>query len=138
MALYIKIPKDINKIKDKAVWKLTKRQVVIFGIGFALGFAVYWLTYKSLGMQTAAILFFCIGCPFFMAAIYDDKSVFKLEKVIVNIIRHNICPKIRPYKTENVYRQINETIEYNEEVEMLETGRKKVKVRKNQKRSVVK
>ncbi len=131
MALYIKIPKDPNKIKDKAVGKLTKRQAVIFCIGFALGLAVYWLTYKTAGVQTAAVLFFCVGCPFFITAMYDDKSVFKLEKNVVNIIRYNIYPKIRPYKTENAYRQINEAIEYNEEVEMLETGRKKVKVRKN-------
>lgn len=121
----------MNNIKDKFIWKLTKRQVVFLAIGFTLGLAVYWLTYKSVGTQTAMILFFCLACPFFLISAYDDKSTFTFDKIITNIIRHKIYPKIRPYKTQNIYRQITEAIEYSEEVEMLETGRKKVKIRKN-------
>lgn len=131
MALYVKIPKDMNNIKDRFIWKLTKRQVIFLAIGFALGFAIYWLTYKTVGTQTALILFFCLACPFFLISWYDDKNTFTIDKVVTNIIRYNIYPKIRPYKTENVYRQITEAIEYKEEVEMLETGRKKVKIRKD-------
>ena len=129
MALYMKIPKDMNEIKDKVIWKFTKRQAIFFGIGFALGLAVYWLTYKMIGTQTAAILFFCFGSPFFLTGMYE-KNGFTLEKVAANIIRYKIFPKIRPYKTRNAYRQINEALEYKEEVEMLETGRKKVKIYK--------
>lgn len=131
LALYVKIPKDMDNIKDRFIWKFTKRQVVFLAIGFAIGFAVYWLTYKSLGTQTAIILFFCLACPFFLISAYEDKSTFTFDKIAANIIRHKIFPKIRPYKTENIYRQITEAIEYKEEVEMLETGRKKVKVNKN-------
>lgn len=130
MALYMKIPKDMNNIKDKVIWKLTKRQVIFFGIGFALGFIVYWLTYKILGMQTASILFFGVGCPFFLAGNYEKDGI-TLEKMALNIIRYKLYPKIRPYRTENVYRQIKKALEYKEEVEMLETGRKKVKISKN-------
>lgn len=131
MALYVKIPKDMNNIKDRFIWKLTKRQVIFLTIGFALGLTVYWLTYKSVGVQTACIFFFCLACPFFLILMYEDKSTFTFDKIAANMIRHKIYPKIRPYKTKNVYRQISEAIEYSEEVEMLETGRKKVKVRKN-------
>ncbi len=127
MALYMKIPKDMNNIKDKAIWKFTKRQAIFFGIGFALGLVVYWLTYKAIGTQTAAILLFCIASPFVLTGMYE-KNGFTLEKIAANIIRYKIFPKIRPYRTRNVYRQIGEALEYKEEVEMLETGRKKVKI----------
>lgn len=131
MALYMKIPKDMNNIKDKVIWKLTKRQVIIFGIGLALGFIVYWLTYKIVGMSTASMLLFVVGCPFFLVGNYDSKNGITLEKIALNIIRYKIFPKIRPYRTENIYRQINNALEYKEEVEMLETGRKKVEISKN-------
>ena len=44
MALYMKIPKDIDGIKDTVVSRLTKRQIIFYGIGLALGFTTYWLT----------------------------------------------------------------------------------------------
>ena len=125
MALYMKIPKDMNQIKDKAVWKFTKRQAIYCGIGLALAFATYWLTYKEVGSSTAAVLLFCVGSPFFIIGNYE-KNGLTFEKIISNRIRFAIMPKVRLYRSENIYRQIIETIEYNEEVEMLETCRKKV------------
>lgn len=127
MALYMKIPKDMNGIKDTVMLKMTKRQLIFNGIGLALGLSVFWLTYKQLGTSTAAIFLFCLGCPFFIMGMYE-KNGFTLEKILANIIRYNLYPKFRPYKTENIYRKIAEEIEYNEEVKMLETGRKKVKL----------
>lgn len=128
MALYMKIPKDLNGIKDKVVFHLTKRQLVFFSIGLVIGFTVYWFTYKSLGTSTAAVLLFLCASPFFITGMYVDiNSGFTLERKIANIIRYNICPKIRPYKTENIYRKMQDCTEYKEEVRMLETGRKKVK-----------
>ena len=46
MALYMKIPKDMNGIKDTVMFKMTKRQLIFNAIGLALGFTVFWLTYK--------------------------------------------------------------------------------------------
>lgn len=135
MALYMKIPKDLNGIKDKVAMNLTKRQLICFGLGLAVGLTMYWLTYNSLGTQTAAVLLFCFGSPFFIVGLYKDKNGFPLEKMALNLIRFNICPKIRPYKTDNIYRQIIDEIEYTEEVEMVETGRKKVKIQENKNRT---
>ena len=55
MALYVKIPKDMNGIKEKMIMNLTKRQVIFFGIGLTLGFGLYWLTYKTLGVETSSM-----------------------------------------------------------------------------------
>lgn len=126
MALYVKIPKDLNGIKDKVVFKLTKRQIVFFGLGLAVGLSTYWLTYKTIGTTAATVLLFCFGSPFFLTAMYSKYGVFTLEKIAANLIRHNICPKIRPYRTENVYRLMAVESEYKKEVKMLETGRKQI------------
>lgn len=126
MALYVKIPKDLNGIKDKVIGGLTKRQIIFFGTGLAIGLASYWLTYKALGTSGAAVLLFCFGSPFFLAGMYTKYGVFTLETIAANLIRRFICPRIRPYRTDNVYRQIISDTQYKKEVKMLETGRKKV------------
>lgn len=138
MALYMKIPKDLNGIKEKVILGLTKRQIFFFGIGLALGLTVYWLTYKSIGTSSAAVLLFLIGSPFFLIAMYVKDGFFTFEKIAANMIRRHICPIIRTYKTENVYRQITEEIQYKKEVEMLETGRKKVQIPENKNSRTVK
>ncbi len=126
MALYVKIPKDLNGIKDKVIFKLTKRQLIFFGTGLAVGLSSYWLTYKAIGTSAAAVLLFCFGSPFFLTGMYTKYGVFTLEKIAANFIRRLICPKIRPYRTDNIYRQIMSDSEYKKEVKMLETGRKEI------------
>lgn len=126
MALYVKIPKDMNAIKDTVVSKLTKRQIIFFGLGLAIGLSTYWLTYTAIGTSGAAVLLFCFGSPFFLTAMYTKYGIFTLEKILANLLRVNICPKIRPYKTENIYRLIKTETEYKKEVKMLETGRKQI------------
>ena len=44
MAHYVQIPKDLNDIKQKFMFGLTKRQVVSFGIGGVLGIPLFFLT----------------------------------------------------------------------------------------------
>lgn len=78
MALYMKIPKDMNAIRDTVMLKMTKRQLIYNTIGLALGLSVFWLTYKSLGTSTASILLLCLGCPFFIMGGYI-KMDFRLK-----------------------------------------------------------
>ena len=49
MAHYVQIPKDLNDIKQKFMFGLTKRQVVSFGIGGVLGIPLFFLT-RSTGI----------------------------------------------------------------------------------------
>ena len=44
MAHYVSIPKDLNDIKEKFMMGFTKRQVICFGIGLAVGAPVFFLT----------------------------------------------------------------------------------------------
>ena len=76
---YVPVPKDLNAVKTKVLLNLTKRQLVCFSAGAAL------------------------GVPLFFLAMYE-KNGQPLEKIVRNIVQ--VCflrPKQRPYATNNFY-----------------------------------
>lgn len=125
--MYIKIPKDLEAITQKTALNLTTRQLICFAPGIVLGLLTYWATYKSLGTSTAGVLLFIVGTPFFILGLYKNATTGDtLEQTLAKIIRFNLFPKIRLYRSENIYRQISNEIEYIEDLEMLRTGKKKI------------
>ena len=52
---YVSIPKDLNTVKTKVLFNLTKRQLVCFGCGAAIGVPLFFLTKAHTGVSTAAI-----------------------------------------------------------------------------------
>lgn len=112
---YVQVPKDLTKVKTKVMFNLTKRQLVCFGGGGALGVGFYFLTKNALGTTVAASIMILLVLPFFMFAVYE-KDGRPLEKVLMNVIRAKfLVPGIRPYKTENMYAVIQREI-YKQEV----------------------
>ena len=58
--------------------------------------------------------------PFFFLAMYE-KDGFPAEKILYFMIRQKfLTPGIRPYKSENIYRSLEETARIKEEVRKLE------------------
>ena len=41
---YVNVPNDLSKIKTKIAFNLTKRQLICFGMGAAIGVPTYLLT----------------------------------------------------------------------------------------------
>ena len=81
---YVPVPKDLNAVKTKVLLNLTKRQLVCFSAGAALGVPL-----------------------FFLLAMYE-KNGQPPEKLIRNIVQ--VCflrPKQRPYRTNNFYDLLN-------------------------------
>lgn len=112
---YVQVPKDLTKVKTKVMFNLTKRQLVCFGGGGALGVGFYFLAKNALGTTVAASIMILLVLPFFMFAVYE-KDGRPLEKVLMNVIRTKfLVPGIRPYKTENMYAVIQREI-YEQEV----------------------
>lgn len=112
---YVQVPKDLTKVKTKVMFNLTKRQLVCFGCGGAIGILFYLLTKNALGTTMAASIMIILVLPFFMFAVYE-KDGRPLEKVLMNVIRTKfLVPGIRPYKTENMYAVIQREI-YEQEV----------------------
>ena len=63
MAHYVQIPKDLNDIKQKFMFGLTKRQVVSFGIGGVLGIPLFFLTRSTLGVSEAIFAMGAVAAP---------------------------------------------------------------------------
>ena len=52
---YVNVPNDLSKIKTKIAFNLTKRQLICFGIGAAVGVPTYLLTRQVIGNTGAMI-----------------------------------------------------------------------------------
>ncbi len=127
---YVQVPKDLTKVKTKVMLNLTKRQLICFSLAGAVGAPFYLLTRHALGQTLAASLMVVLVLPFFFFAMYE-KDGRPLEKILMNIYWQKIKrPGIRPYRTDNFYRKIQDEI-YEEEVlgigrkESRKTGEKK-------------
>ena len=100
---YVNVPNDLSKIKTKIAFNLTKRQLICFGIGAAVGIPTYLLTRSAIGNTGALFVMLGIMLPAFMMAMYE-KDGLPFEKVLRNIINTRFLrPGIRPYRTQNIY-----------------------------------
>lgn len=108
---YVKIPKDLNDIKEKFMFGLTKRQVVCFGIGLVLGVPIYFLTRKYIGMTLAIFAMGAVAAPAILCGLYRKNGVF-LEQQVKYMISFFRKPRKRYYRSTNIYRSIELHIEY--------------------------
>ncbi len=46
---YVNVPNDLSKIKTKIAFNLTKRQLIYFSAGAAIGVPTYLLTRQAIG-----------------------------------------------------------------------------------------
>ena len=120
---YVSVPKDLTKVKTKLVFNLTKRQLVCFGLGGAIGIPVYLFSRASIGNETAAVLMIGLMLPFFAFGIYE-KDGQPLEKIIKNFVNVVFLrPQVRPYRTDNGYAALVRQAEINKEAERIEKER---------------
>ena len=120
MAISVPVPKDLSGIKTKVALNLTKRQIICFSGAAVTGVPVYFLTKGVLGTSAASLLMVGIMLPFFFVAMYE-KDGFPAEKILYFMIRQKILtPGIRPYKSENLYEQLEERERIKKEVRYLE------------------
>ena len=120
---YVSIPKDLNTVKTKVLFNLTKRQLVCFGCGAAIGVPLFFLTKAHTGVSTAAICMILVMLPFFLLAMYE-KNGQPLEKVVRNMANVLfIRPKKRPYRTKNFYTALKKQNELDKEVYAIVSGK---------------
>lgn len=120
MAISVPVPKDLSGIKTKVALNLTKRQIICFSTAAVTGVPIYFLTKGVLGTSAASLLMVGIMLPFFFVAMYE-KDGFPAEKILYFMIRQKILtPGIRPYKSENLYEQLEERERIKKEVRYLE------------------
>ena len=120
MAISVAVPKDLSGIKTKVAMNLTKRQLICFGGAAAVGIPFYLVTKGVLGTQASALIMVALMLPFFFLAMYE-KDGFPAEKILYFMVRQKILtPGIRPYKSENLYKQLEEREKIKKEVRYLE------------------
>ena len=117
------MPKDLNAVKTKVLFNLTKRQLVCFGSGAAIGLPIFFLCKSVMGTSAAAIIMILIMLPFMLLAMYE-KHGQPLEVVIRNIVQ--VCfirPKVRPYMTDNFYDILERQDKLDKEVQGIVKGK---------------
>ena len=120
MAISVPVPKDLSGIKTKVALNLTKRQIICFSGAALTGVPLYFLTKGVLGTQAAALIMVGVMLPFFFLAMYE-RDGFPAEKLLYFMIRQKmLTPGIRPYKSENLYEQLEEREKIKKEVRYLE------------------
>lgn len=105
---FVSVPKDLNKIKSKLAFNMTKRQLICFGLAAVIGIPTYIFTRGAIGTSAAVILMMVLMLPLFFLAMYE-KDEQPAEKVLRNIIRARFYwPGIRRYQTNNFYETLAE------------------------------
>lgn len=129
MAISVPVPKDLSGIKTKVALNLTKRQLICFSGAAAVGVPIYFVTKGLIGTQGAAFIMVGIMLPFFFLAMYS-RDGFPAEKILYFMARQKFLTQgVRPYKSENLYKQLEEREKIRREVRFLEekAGRRKEK-----------
>ena len=121
---YVPVPKDLTAVKTKVMFNLTKRQLICFASGAALGVPLFFLLKGSIGTSAAVICMVVVMLPFFLLAMYE-KNGQPLEKIIKNVIQVAfIRPKQRPYMTNNFYDVLKRQDNLDKKVHRIVSGKK--------------
>ena len=100
---YVPVPKDLNAVKTKVMLNLTKRQLLCFGAGAAIGVPLFFLLKGSMGTSPAVIC------------------------MIIQV--YFLRPKQRPYETNNFYVLLKRQDDLDKEVYRIVNGKKAFKSR---------
>jgi len=107
----VRVPKDLNDIKQKFIFGLTKRQVISFGTGFILGIPAFFILKERAGLTAGIIAMGCCAAPAVMCGLYKVNGVY-FDRYIRNIFAFLKMPRKRIYRTHNAYKAIEMAVEY--------------------------
>ena len=99
---YVKIPKDLTKVKTKVALNMTKRQLIGFSIAGLIGFPVYMLCKNYLSTDISMIVMSIAVLPVLFATLYE-KDNLPFEKHLAYILKFHKSKKIRLYKARIIY-----------------------------------
>lgn len=115
---FVPVPKDLNRVKTKVMFNLTKRQLICFALAAAVGVPIFFLIKPNIGLTTASMLMVVIMLPFVFFALYE-KDGQPAEKILCHIIKSMFLrDKVRPYRTDNLYAVIQREIKEKEELQI--------------------
>jgi len=120
---YVPVPKDLNAVKTKVLFNLTKRQLICFGAGLVFSVPLFFLCKRFMNSSAATLIMIVALLPFMLLAMYE-KDGQPLEVVIRHIVE--VCfirPKERPYRTDNFYAILERQDNLDKEVYRIVNGK---------------
>jgi len=107
---YVSVPKDMTEVKTRLIMNLTKRQLICFGAAAAIGAPLFLSLRGVMGNTGAMMLMIVAVIPAFFFAIYSKDGVIPAEKYLLLVLRQKFFyPRIRVYRTENMYAYLDDT-----------------------------
>lgn len=86
---YININKDVDLIKNKIMFNMTKRQITGFVTAGILGIGLYFLTSNDIGVNLAVILMSSVMFPILFITFKEEENIF-YEKYLEYIFLHSM------------------------------------------------
>lgn len=131
---FVPVPKDLNRVKTKVMFNLTRRQLICFALAAAVGMPVFFLAKSKLELSAAAMVMVVIMLPFIFFALYE-KDGQPAEKILGHVIKTMFLrDRVRPYRTENLYAVIQREIKEKEELQIEQCSQKSGKAEKGAER----
>lgn len=96
---YVPIPKDLNKVKTKVAFNLTKRQLIGFSVAGLIGIPVYIFTREFVPNDIAVILLIVLTLPIFFATLFE-KDGLPFEKYFKHIYLHKFYQPMKRVRKE--------------------------------------
>ena len=131
---FVPVPKDLNRVKTKVMFNLTRRQLICFALAAAVGMPVFFLAKSKLELSAAAMVMVVIMLPFIFFALYE-KDGQPAEKILGHVVK-TMFPRdrVRPYRTDNLYAVIQREIKEKEELQIEQCSQKSGKAEKGAER----
>lgn len=113
---YVSVPKDLNAVKTKVMFNLTKRQLVCFSLAGLVGLPLFFILKNYVDSTFATLAMMMVMLPFFFFAMYEKYG--QTPEVIIKQIYmvKKGRPKERPYRTQNAYELLEKQYNLNKEV----------------------
>ena len=131
---FVPVPKDLNRVKTKVMFNLTRRQLICFALAAAVGMPVFFLAKSKLELSAAAMVMVVIMLPFIFFALYE-KDGQPAEKILGRVVKTMFLrDRVRPYRTDNLYAVIQREIKEKEELQIEQCSQKSGKAEKGAER----
>ncbi len=108
---YIKIPRDLNDLKEKVMLGLTKRQLICLGAAAVIAIPLYYYTYKTMGTDESVRIAGLAAAPAVFFGFYIKNGI-PLEKTLKFFWEFMKKPKKMTYRSVNIFTAIDGYIEY--------------------------
>ena len=107
---YVQIPKDLNKVKTKIAFNLTKRQLIGFSLAGITSIPAYLNTREILGNDVAMLLLIIIAFPFLFMTFYEKDGLTSEEYFKAVYLHQFYQPKKRIKESEYIKKRKEEMI----------------------------